>query len=136
VRTEFASSQDTCHANVSFLRSSDRVLENVVWDVVDYCFSVTKGSESFEIAVGIPGDWQDRMSQPLLRKLAETWLIHRLEHGYEPYGEPLRCRRIMQVPFTIVDYWYLHGRLPRCPEQASMRMVGGTVRPVLCRAFN
>jgi len=44
--------------------------------------------------------------------LAETWLTHRLEHGYEPFEEPLRCLRVMQVPFSIADYWYLHGRLP------------------------
>ncbi len=50
--------QAASHATVSFLRSSERVLENVVWDVVDYHFTVTKGSESCEIAVGIPGDWQ------------------------------------------------------------------------------
>lgn len=97
---------------VIFIKSSERVLGEVAWDVVDYHFTVTKGSESCEIAVGIPGDWQDRMSQPLLRKLAETWLTHRLEHGYEPFEEPLRCLRVMQVPFSIADYWYLHGRLP------------------------
>ncbi len=111
MRTDVESPQAACHTTVAFLRSSERVLENVVWDVVDYHFTVTKGSESCEIAVGIPGDWQDRLSQPLLRKLAETWLMHRLEHGYDPFGEPLQCRRIMQVPFSIADYWYMHGHL-------------------------
>ena len=111
-RVESPLAAAACHPTVAFLRSSERVLENIVWDVVDYHFSVTKGSESGEIAVGIPGDWLDRMSQPLLCRLAETWLMHRLEHGYEPFGEPLPCRRIMQVPFSIAEYWYLHGRLP------------------------
>jgi hypothetical protein len=100
------------HTTVVFLRSSERVLGEVAWDVVDYHFSVNRDGESCEIAVGIPGDWQDRMSQPLLRKLAETWLTHRLAHGYDPFGAPSTCRRVMQVPFSIADYWYIHGRLP------------------------
>jgi len=112
IESEGGTSSTVSHTTLSFVRSSQRVLENVVWDVVDYYFRLDRGSDSCEIAVGIPGDWQDRVSQALLRKLAEAWLTHRLEHGYDPFGEQPHGLRIMQVPFSIVDYWYLHGRLP------------------------
>ena len=99
-------------ATVSFVTSCQRVNAGVVWDIVDYHFSVTWKGESGDIAVGIDGDWQDRLSGSELRKIAETWLLHRLEHFYEPFGEPRSCRRIMQVPFSVVDYWLMHRRLP------------------------
>ena len=95
-----------------FLGLSERMLDNLIWDVVDYRFRVKRGSDSCEIAVGIPGDWQDRLSESQQRRLAETWLTHRLEHGYDPFREPRSYGRLMQVPFSIVDYWYTRGRLP------------------------
>ena len=88
------------------------MIDNVVWDVVDYLFSVKREGDSIDIAVGIDGDWQDRLSGAELRTVAETWLLHRLEHFYQPFGEPRSCRRIMQVPFGVVDYWLVHRRLP------------------------
>jgi hypothetical protein len=88
------------------------VLENAVWDIVDYYFTVDRGADSCDIAVGIPGDWQDRLSQPELCKLAETWLLHRLQQGYQPFVEPRSCRRIMQVPFSVVNHWLAHRSLP------------------------
>jgi len=100
------------HASVSFVTSCQRVIDDVVWDVVDYHFSVKKDGDSCDIAVGIDGDWQDRLSGAELRKVAETWLLHRLEHFYQPFSEPRSCRRIMQVPFSIVDYWMVHRSLP------------------------
>jgi hypothetical protein len=99
-------------ATVSFVTSCQRVNDGVVWDVVDYHFRVTWKGDSYDIAVGIDGDWQDRLSRAELRTIAETWLLHRLEHFYEPLGEPRSCRRVMQVPFGVVDYWLVHRRLP------------------------
>ncbi len=98
-------------ATVSFVTSCQRVIDGVAWDIVDYHFSVTWKGESCGMAVGIDGDWQDRLSGSELRKIAETWLLHRLEHFYE-LNEPGSCRKIMQVPFSVVDYWLAHRRLP------------------------
>jgi len=99
-------------SNVSFLRSSQRVLENIVWDIVDYHFTVNCDTDSFQVSVGIPGDAQDRLSEPELRKLAETWLVHRLEHGYKLLGQPQSWHRVTQVPMSIVNYWLANRRLP------------------------
>ena len=98
--------------NVSFLRASQRALENVVWDIVDYHFTVTRGANSCDVAVGIPGDAEDRLSQPELRQLAEAWLRHRLEHGYEPFRRPQSWHSLTQVPFSIVNYWLSNRALP------------------------
>jgi len=72
---------------VSFVRLCQRITDDAVWDIVDYHFSVKTEGDVCNIAVGIDGDWQDRLSALELRKLAETWLLHRLEHFYEPFGE-------------------------------------------------
>jgi len=102
----------TNNPTTMFLRACDRLSGDVLWDIVDYCFSVNKGSDSCEVAVGISGDWQDRLSQLELRKLAEAWLLHRLEHGYDPIGHHLTCRRVTQIPFSVVNYWLTHRSLP------------------------
>ena len=97
---------------VSFARACQRIADNLLWDIVDYHFSIKTEGESCDIAVGIDGDWQDRLSAVELQKIAETWLLHRLEHFYQPFAEPRSCPRIMQVPFSVVDFWLAHRRLP------------------------
>jgi hypothetical protein len=101
------------HPTVSFVKACERVGDNVVWDIVDYHFSVNRASDSCEVAVGIAGDWQDRLSQSELRRLAKAWLLHRLEHGYDPFRERApSCLRVTQIPFSIVNYWLTHRSLP------------------------
>jgi len=97
---------------ISFVGSYQRITDNAVWDIVDYHFSVKTDADACDVAVGIDGDWKDRLSDSELRKLAETWLLHRLEHFYKPFGEPRSCARITRVPFSVVDYWMVHKRLP------------------------
>ncbi|HXY14953.1 MAG TPA: hypothetical protein VEI26_10690 [Terriglobales bacterium] len=97
---------------VSFLRSCPRIVDNVIWDTVDYYFRVEREGDSREVAVGIDGDWQDRLSSTELQKIAETWLLHRLEHFYQPFREPRTYSRMTHVPFDVVDFWLAHRRLP------------------------
>ncbi len=105
-----ASTEPILSATISFIGEGERVIAGVVWDVMDYQFRVSRGTDHCVIAVGIVGDWQDRLSRSELQKLAETWLVHRLEHGYEPFKDPRP--RLTQVPCTIVDYWLAHRALP------------------------
>ena len=97
---------------ISFARACQRIADNLVWDIVDYHFTVEKEGESCDIAVGIDGDWQDRLSAIELRKIAETWLLYRLEHFYQPFDELRSCSRTTQVPFSVVEFWQAHRRLP------------------------
>jgi hypothetical protein len=97
---------------VSFVKSCERVINNAAWDIVDYVFRVEREGDYCEVAVGIDGDWQDRLSATELRKIAETWLFHRLEHFYQPFGEPGGRCRMMHVPFDVVEFWFEHRRLP------------------------
>jgi len=101
-----------CHPTAAFLRACGRLSGDILWDVVDYYFSISRGSDSCEVAVGIAGDWQDRLSRSELRKLAEAWVLHRLEHGYDPFGDQPTCRRVTEIPFSVVNYWLTHRSLP------------------------
>jgi len=50
--------------NISFLRSSQRVFQNIVWDVVDYHLTVNCGTDSSDVSVGIRGTHRtDLLSQ-------------------------------------------------------------------------
>ncbi len=99
------------NVTISFIGSSERVIGGVVWDIVDYRFRLSRGIQSCDVTVGIHADWQDRLSRSELLKLSETWLLHRLEHGYEPFTEPRRPR-LTEVPFSVVNYWLEHRTLP------------------------
>jgi hypothetical protein len=97
---------------VEFVESCDRIVGEVRHDITDYKFRVIRGDACRDIAVGIAGDWQDRLSAVEHRRIAETWLNHRLQHGYDPFREPQRHQQLLEVPFSVVEHWLTHRTLP------------------------
>ncbi len=97
---------------ICFLQECRRVIDNTAYDLVDYTFRLTHGNVSRDIAVGIEGDWQGRLTPVELRTLAESWLRHRLEHGYDAFAMQKSHRQLLQIPFGVADYWVGHRAFP------------------------
>lgn len=97
---------------IEFLDAHERLVGDTGYDMMDYCFRLRRGDDYLEVAIGIPGDWEDRLSAAERLVIAETWLKHRLHHGYNPFRGPHCEYRLLDVPFSVVEHWHRYRALP------------------------
>ncbi len=105
---------------IQFLEKGRRVLDNRIYDIIDYKFTVSAGDKTSTVAVCISGVFHDPLmaiqgrclTAKELASVAEHWLKSRIAKGYDPFSEPAQYERIMQVPSIVMEYFVSNQALP------------------------